>query len=132
MTTTDDPTATIARVREDIARDEDYSWVRVSADDIRAILAALASATERAERAEAALENWKLASRTHFMRCETCEGDGFMECLDRCDPATGEEFYCTEVCGECGGTGDGQFAALLAAERAERDAALAKLAQKEK
>lgn len=71
MTPTDTLTATIARVREGIARDEDYSWVRVSADDINAILAALASETERAERAEAERDDLLKDAAVEW-RCPNC------------------------------------------------------------
>lgn len=73
------------------------------------------------DESKTALENWKLAVRTSAMRCATCEGDGFMAVVVGWDLQENEMSH-TEVCGECAGTGLGQVADMIRADREELEA----------
>jgi hypothetical protein len=67
---------------------------------------------------EKELSAWKTALTTKTVKCETCDGDGFMGVLKCVHPPDEREEYEDVPCGECGGTGRGHVAFLL--DEAER------------
>lgn len=89
---------------------------------------AIVRAIKEGASARTELERWKTAFRTREEKCETCEGDGFMDAVVGIDN-DGSERLEAEPCGECGGTGRGGVAFLIAETRAQADAELAALHQ---
>lgn len=71
---------------------------------------------ERARMRAVAVERDSLRDRCRVLekrlagQCETCEGDGLMQCLVRVEAPYEEEVYETETCAECRGTGYGWLA----------------------
>lgn len=111
--------------RKRVAAELRQAYLRGERQREAAWAAGHAAATERLS---AELERWKTACRTREEKCETCEGDGFMDAVVGIDN-DGSERLEAEPCGECGGTGRGGVAFLIAETRAQADAELAALHQ---